>query len=78
LYSWNTMPICRRAWRSATPDTRARSLPSNRISPDEGSTRRLMQRISVLLPVPDGPMIAVTPSAAISTSMSCRTGLPGT
>ena len=37
-----------------------------------------MQRISVLLPVPEGPMIAVMPCAAISTSMSCRTGLPGT
>ena len=32
----------------------ARSAPSNRISPAVGSTSRLMQRISVLLPVPDG------------------------
>ena len=55
------MPMCRRACRSAAPESRARSSPSNRISPAVGSTSRLMQRISVDLPVPDAPMIAVMP-----------------
>src|SRR5438132_572565 len=47
-------------------------------APALGSTRRLMQRINVLLPVPDGPMIAVMPRAAMSRLMSFKTGLPGT
>ena len=42
-----------------------------------GSTRRLMQRISVDLPVPEGPMTAVIPSGAMDRSMPRSTGLPG-
>jgi hypothetical protein len=61
LYSWNTMPMRRRASRSALPRSFARSWPRNMISPAVGSTSRLMQRISVDLPVPDGPMTAVSP-----------------
>ncbi len=43
-----------------------RSCPSNSIAPEVGSTSRLMQRMSVLLPVPEGPMIAVMPRGATS------------
>ena len=45
----------RRAAAARGPGPRIRSRPT------VGSTSRLMQRISVLLPVPDGPMIAVMP-----------------
>ena len=37
-----------------------------------------MQRISVLLPVPDAPMTALIPVSPNARSMSCKTGLPGT
>src|SRR5215204_1461362 len=77
LYSWNTIPMRRRAWRSARPESLARSWPRKRISPAVGSTRRLMQRISVDLPVPDGPMTAVMPRPGMARSMSFRTGTPG-
>ena len=49
----------------------------SRISPAVGSTSRLMQRISVDLPVPDGPMIAVMPRAGdveidVAAAPACR------
>src|SRR5437762_869387 len=72
------MPMRRRARRNALRESPTRSSPSSSTRPAVGSTSRLMQRISVLLPVPDGPMIAVTPRAAMSRLMSLRTGLPGT
>src|SRR5207248_8229374 len=72
------MPIWRRAWRRSAPDRRARSTPSNNISPAVGSTRRLMQRISVLLPVPEGPITALTPRSPNAMSMWRRIGLPRT
>src|SRR5215203_6737243 len=53
------------------------SWPRKRISPAVGSTRRLMQRISVDLPVPDGPMTAVMPRPGMARSMSFSTGTPG-
>jgi hypothetical protein len=37
-----------------------------------------MQRTSVDLPVPDGPIIAVMPEPAISTDMLVKTGFPAT
>ena len=52
---------CRRAKRNSGRDKRMMSRPRNMISPAVGSTRRLMQRISVDFPVPDGPMTAVIP-----------------
>ena len=52
----------------------ARSWPRNRISPDVGCTRRLTQRISVLLPVPEGPMMAVRPEPGKVRSMPRSTG----
>src|SRR6266581_717319 len=70
------MPMRRRACRNALRDSRTRSWPSSSTAPALGSTSRLMQRISVLLPVPDGPMIAVMPRAAMSRLMSFSTGLP--
>ena len=49
---------CRAQCAAAEP---GEVLAAKGISPAVGSTRRLMQRISVDLPVPDGPMIAVMP-----------------
>src|SRR5437762_9179358 len=72
------MPMRRRTRRNALRESPTSSTPSNSICPALGSTRRLMQRISVLLPVPDGPMIAVMPRAAMSRLTSFKTGLPGT
>jgi hypothetical protein len=46
------------------------------IEPEVGSTSRLMQRISVDLPVPDGPMIATMPGSETLSEMSRRTGWP--
>src|SRR5256714_5070615 len=62
----------RRARRSAVPSSFARSWPMNRISPAVGSTSRLMQRTSVDLPAPDGPITAVMPrpSSASDTFLS--------
>jgi hypothetical protein len=48
----------------------------NRISPEVGSVSRLMQRMSVDLPVPEGPMIAVMPLSAKVSEMLLRTGTP--
>src|SRR6266702_2752329 len=76
LYSWKTMPMRRRAARSSGPDSRTRSWPRNRISPAVGSTRRLMQRISVDLPAPEGPMIAVNPRPSTSSETPLSTGSP--
>src|SRR6267143_250819 len=42
------------------------------------STSRLMQRIRVDLPVPEGPMTALMPRASKSRSMPRSTGFPGT
>ncbi|OBX37059.1 hypothetical protein A8U91_01407 [Halomonas elongata] len=54
------MPIRRRARRKSRPRMAARSLSPNLIVPDEGSTRRLMQRIRVDLPAPEGPISPIT------------------
>src|SRR4029450_3685947 len=72
------MPMWRRTWRSSRRATFVRSCPLNRISPSLGSTSRLMQRMSVLLPVPDAPMTAAMPRVPISRLMSVRTGFPAT
>jgi hypothetical protein len=46
--------------------------PSRRITPASGSTRRLMQRSSVDLPAPEGPMMntASAPSTRSETDRS--------
>ncbi len=59
-YSWKIMAIRRRAARNPRLDSLVISRPSSRTCPEVGSTRRLMQRIRVLLPAPEGPMSATT------------------
>ena len=71
------MPISRRASRSARPRSGTMSRPPNRICPALGSTRRLMQRSSVLLPVPDAPITAVRPLPLTSSVNPFSTGWPG-
>ena len=61
---WNTMPTRRRSSTTSVEDAR-RSRSANRISPSVRtpgimSFMRLNERSSVLLPQPEGPMIAVT------------------
>src|SRR3981081_2620203 len=51
------MAIRRRAWRSSAPRIAVISWPPIRTRPEVGSTSRLMQRRSVDLPDPLGPMI---------------------
>src|SRR2546429_581795 len=58
LKCWNTMPtsrrtcsICLRSWLS--------SIPSTMMVPFWCSSRRLMQRIKVDLPEPDGPQMTI-------------------
>jgi hypothetical protein len=72
------MPMRRRASRSARRACAVRSGRQQRISPGVGSTSRLMQRISVDLPVPDGPMMAVIPWPSDGQVDVGSTGLPGT
>src|SRR6218665_1367146 len=71
----------RRAARSALPRSCAmsscRPSSSSRMRPAVGSTSRLMQRISVLLPVPEGPMMLVSPVPDTARSMPLSTGWPG-
>jgi len=54
------MPIRRRALRRSRRFSARMSTPSSRTLPEVGSTRRLMQRMSVLLPAPEGPMMVTT------------------
>src|SRR6476620_5182025 len=70
------MPMRRRATRNSRPPSRTMSWPRKWISPAVGSTSRLMQRTSVDLPVPDGPMIAVSPRPSMSSETFLRTGSP--
>jgi len=53
--SWKTICISRRVFRSASPDRRVISLPSNRIAPASGSSRRIARRARVVFPHPDSP-----------------------
>src|SRR5688572_20084581 len=70
------MPMRRRASRSSARDSFTKFFDSKTISPEVGSTRRLMQRIRVDFPVPEGPMTALMPRGANSRSMPRSTGLP--
>src|SRR4029077_4466111 len=76
LYSWNTMPMRRRASRNCRPLRRAKSSRRNRISPAVGSTSLLMQRVNVDFPMPEGSMIAVVPRPSTVSETSLRTGWP--
>ena len=58
---WITYPIPR---RSSTGSTRLVSRPSTRMRPDVGSISRLIMRMVVVLPQPEGPTSTmVSPSA---------------
>jgi len=67
-YSWKIMPSLRRARRSAPRDRPVTSTSLSAMVPAVGSTSRLMQRISVDLPAPDGPISATTSPFATSRS----------
>ena len=59
LNCWNTIPTL---WRIRLISTSLDviSISSIKILPSVGSSRRLMERRKVLLPQPDGPMMATT------------------
>ena len=59
LYCWNTMPTLRRS-ASLSSFGSLTSWPSTRIEPRSIGTSALMQRRSVDLPEPDGPMTQIT------------------
>ena len=69
-YSWKIIPISRRALRRAAEPSFARSVSSSITAPLVGSTRRLMQRIMVDLPAPDGPINARTCPLGTSRSIA--------
>ena len=60
LNSWKIIPMRRRAARSSRVGSPTISVAPSRMLPAVGSTSRLMQRISVLLPAPELPMTATT------------------
>src|SRR5262245_58506799 len=51
------------------------SAPSIQIEPADGSSRRLQQRSSVLLPEPDGPITNTNSCACTARSMPCSTSV---
>ena len=68
------MPIERRnALRSVARDVTSR--PSNTTLPPLGSSSRLMQRSSVLLPEPDGPMMKTSSRSLTERSMPFKTSV---
>ena len=59
LNCWNTIPVSRRiSWMLRT--SRVSSTPSTTMRPSSCSSSRLMQRIIVDLPEPDGPITTTT------------------
>ncbi|CPP27039.1 Protein of uncharacterised function (DUF1602) [Bordetella pertussis] len=77
---WNTIPVWRRMRCTAS---RAGRRPSNasvsgpsRSTPASGISSRFTQRSSVLLPLPEGPIRAVTLPSGMTTSTPCNTRLP--
>src|SRR3954468_10948269 len=65
--------------RSSVPSSLRTSGPSRRISPLDGSTNRLIMRIVVVLPQPDGPTnITISPAGmSIVTLSTAGSGCPG-
>ena len=60
LKDWNTKPTwSRRTWVSCLSFSSVRSVPAMKALPDVRSSRPATQCMSVDLPEPDGPMIAV-------------------
>src|SRR2546423_562644 len=68
------MPILRRMALMSVPPA-IRSTPSMMIAPLVGSSSRLQQRNSVLLPEPDGPMMNTSSCGATTRSMPRRTSV---
>src|SRR5919108_1403212 len=72
------MPVFKRtswtSWRCSLPFTLVSTFtPSTSIVPNEGSSRKLMQRSKVLLPDPLRPMIQTTSRGATSTEICFST-----
>ncbi|ODS02031.1 hypothetical protein AUC71_02745 [Methyloceanibacter marginalis] len=65
-YSWKIMPMRRRARRKPARPSRVISVSLSCTWPLVGSTSRLMQRMSVDLPAPDGPISPTTCPAGTS------------
>ena len=76
LNSWKIMPMSRRIARRPRPRSDVTSRPWKRTLPPLGSTSLLMQRISVDLPAPLGPMMAKKSSASTSKEMPFRISGP--
>ena len=72
LNDWNTMPTSARSRARALPSS-GRATPSIVIVPDVTGSSRLMHRIRVDLPDPDGPMTISTSPRSTCRSMSWRT-----
>ena len=71
LKDWKTMPMRCRTRFTLQRRSVISSSPTQ-IFPAVGFSSRLMQRRSVLLPVPDGPMTAITSPSRISAVTSFR------
>jgi len=72
LNCWKTIPTSRRI-ASMLFGSSPSSTPSTTMRPDWMGSRRLMVRIRVLFPDPEGPMITSTSPGATSSSMSFKT-----
>ncbi len=72
LKDWKTMPTSALTFPSAGPGSTRMPSTVIRLSGAKAS-RWLMQRISVDLPEPEGPMTQTTSPSAMSRSMPCRT-----
>ena len=73
LKAWKTKPTCsRRSSVSRVSSSVVRSVSPTQTCPLVTSSRPAAQCISVDLPDPDGPMIAVSSPSAISTSTWSR------
>jgi hypothetical protein len=78
LNDWNTKPIrSRRTLVSTRSDCAVRSVPPSSARPDVAVSRPARQCMSVDLPDPDGPMIAVNAARAkpTVTPSSARTAV---
>src|SRR5215471_15848287 len=69
------MPMRRRAALMSVFGCR-RSIPSTKIEPSVGSSRRFRQRRNVLLPAPDGPMMNTSSWGSTAKSIPLRTSVP--
>jgi len=68
-YSWKIIPMRRRARRSSPRPSPVITVSLRVTVPAVGSTSRLMQRMTVDFPAPDGPIKAITWPSSRSTSI---------